>query len=171
MCSVKGWDNQALFLWYWYDILTVTVNSERYVAMLHDFYIPYLRGNEWDIRHVRFQKDVATTHTARVSMNVIRETFAGRLISRNGDILGHPAQLKLALATSSLLSEVQIVQSQSTRYYGIKRGHTTWNGAILVTMLTNVTRNFNDRLQECVNIEERHLARIMSIISCCLYYQ
>ena len=65
---------------------TVKINSERYVAMLQNFFIPYLEENECDTLRVWFQQDEATAHTVRVSMNVIRETFAGRLISRNGHI-------------------------------------------------------------------------------------
>ena len=61
--------------------------EERYVVILQNFYIPYLEENEWDIPHVWFQQHGATAHTARVSMNVVRETLAGRLISRKGDIV------------------------------------------------------------------------------------
>ena len=46
------------------------------------FFISYLEENEWDVSNVWFQQDGAT---ARVSMNVVRETFAERLISKNGD--------------------------------------------------------------------------------------
>ena len=52
-----------------------TVTSERYVTMLQKFFIPY--ENEWVIPNIWFQQDGATTHTARISMNVILETFGG----------------------------------------------------------------------------------------------
>ena len=66
--------------------MSVTVNAERYVAMLQEFFLPYMQENESDIQNVWFQQDGATAHTANVSMTVIREAFPGCLISRNGDI-------------------------------------------------------------------------------------
>ena len=74
---VKGLDNQALFF---------KISVDRRWAMVQKFFIPYLKENEWNIPYVRFQQDGTTTHTARVTMNVIRKTFAGRLITRNGEI-------------------------------------------------------------------------------------
>ena len=50
------------------------------------FFIPYLEENKWDIPRVWFQQNGYTAHTARVLLNVIRETLTGRLIARNGDI-------------------------------------------------------------------------------------
>jgi hypothetical protein len=64
---------------------TVTVNAERYTAMLETF----LR-NELNLRQLNslwFQQDGATTtDSARISITVLRELFPGRLISRFGDI-------------------------------------------------------------------------------------
>ena len=60
----------------------VTVNSERYVAMLQDYFIPHLKENEFDISNIWFQQDGATAHTAGASMNVVCEAFLGRLISK-----------------------------------------------------------------------------------------
>ena len=79
----------------------VTVNSERYVAMLQDYFIPHLEENEFDIPNIWFQQDGATAHTAGASMNVVREAFPGRLISRNGDISWPPRSPISAPATSS----------------------------------------------------------------------
>ena len=109
---------------------TVTVNSEQYVVMLQDFFIAYLEEDEWNIPHVWFQLDGATAHTARVSMNVIRKTFAGRLISRNGDI---PWQLRLSDLSPCIfflwgyLHKFQSVPRQTTHYSRIKRVRTMWN--------------------------------------------
>jgi hypothetical protein len=40
---------------------------------------------------VWFQQDGATSHTARISMQTVREMFPGRVISRNGDIAWPPS--------------------------------------------------------------------------------
>ena len=68
----------------------VTVNSERCVAMLQDYFMPHLEENEFDIPNIWFQQDGATACTVGASMNVVREAFPGRLIYRNGDIVRPP---------------------------------------------------------------------------------
>lgn len=52
-----------------------TVNSERYVNMIDNFFLPTLR--EIDIR-IWFQQDGATAHTARNAIRVLRENWAQR---------------------------------------------------------------------------------------------
>lgn len=72
-----------------------TVNSERYVAMLQDFFLPYLEENEIDTKIIWFQQDGATAHAARISTDLLRTNFPGRLVSQNGEILWPPRCLKL----------------------------------------------------------------------------
>jgi hypothetical protein len=55
--------------------VAVTVNSERYLRMLQDFFIPQLRMLNVDMDHVWFQQDGATAHTAKICMNFLRQTF------------------------------------------------------------------------------------------------
>ncbi|QQP34944.1 Transposable element Tc3 transposase, partial [Caligus rogercresseyi] len=64
--------------------VTVTVNSERYVNMLEEFFLP--RINELDQGDIWFQQVGATAHTSRASMAVLREQFPERLISIRGDL-------------------------------------------------------------------------------------
>jgi hypothetical protein len=63
---------------------TVTVTSHRYVEMLCNFLEPRL--NELGNASLWFQQDGATAHTARASMEVLREIFPGHFISLCGDI-------------------------------------------------------------------------------------
>ena len=60
----------------------VTVNGERYRAMLEDYLWPEL--DELDINDMWFQKDGATSHTALVTIDVLKGKFGERVISRNG---------------------------------------------------------------------------------------
>ena len=142
---------------------TVTVNAERYVAILQDFFIPYLEENEWDIPHVWFQQDGATAHTARVSMNVISETFAGRVISRNGDIPWPPRSPDLSpcdfFLWGYLKSKVYLGKPRTIPE--LKEAIQREIAAIPDTMLENVMKNFNDCLQECINVKGRHLPGII----------
>jgi hypothetical protein len=64
----------------------VTVTSERCVAILRNLCEPELQGRGIDLPSVCFQQDEATTHTARASMNVLREMLPQH-ISRGGDVL------------------------------------------------------------------------------------
>ena len=64
--------------------VTVKVNSDRYVNMLEEFFLP--RIDELDLGDIWFQQDGATAHTSRASMAVLREHFPERLISIRGDL-------------------------------------------------------------------------------------
>ncbi|GFU72696.1 putative DD41D transposase [Trichonephila clavipes] len=58
----------------------VTVNGDRYRAMITNFFIPEL--NNHDVRELWSQQDGATCHTARTTIDLLKDTFGGRLISR-----------------------------------------------------------------------------------------
>jgi len=63
----------------------VTVNADRYMEMLQNFFTPQLARfpvNE----NTLFQQDGATSHTARMSMNAVNALFPNRVVSMNGDI-------------------------------------------------------------------------------------
>jgi len=64
----------------------VTVTSERYVTMLHNFCEPELSRRRIDLSSVWFQQDGATAHIARASMSVLWEMFPQHVISRGGDV-------------------------------------------------------------------------------------
>ncbi|GFX45765.1 DDE_3 domain-containing protein [Trichonephila clavipes] len=62
----------------------VTVNGDRYRAMITNFFIPEL--NNHDVQELWFQKDGATCHTARATIDLLKDTFGDRLISRFGPV-------------------------------------------------------------------------------------
>ncbi|GFX40929.1 putative DD41D transposase [Trichonephila clavipes] len=62
----------------------VTVNGDRYRAMITNFFIPEL--NNHDVQELWFQQDGSTCHTARATINLLKETFGDRLISRFGPV-------------------------------------------------------------------------------------
>lgn len=62
----------------------VTVNSGRYVDMLHNFLTPEINRCGINQQTMWFQQDGATAHTARASMAVVREMFPGNVISQRG---------------------------------------------------------------------------------------
>ncbi|GFY02451.1 transposable element Tc3 transposase [Trichonephila clavipes] len=66
----------------------VTVNGDRYRAMITNFFIPELNNN--DVQELWFQQDGATCHTARATIDLLKDTFGDRLISRFGPVSWPP---------------------------------------------------------------------------------
>ncbi|GFX85776.1 uncharacterized protein TNCV_2471781 [Trichonephila clavipes] len=62
----------------------VTVNGDRYRAMITNFFIPEL--NIHDVQELWFQQDGTTCHTARATIDLLKDTFGDRLISRLGPV-------------------------------------------------------------------------------------
>ncbi|GFU85983.1 DUF4817 domain-containing protein [Trichonephila clavipes] len=62
----------------------VTVNGDRYRAMITNFFIPEL--NNHDVQELWFQQDGATCHTARATIDLLKYTLGDCLISRFGPV-------------------------------------------------------------------------------------
>ncbi|GFW83399.1 uncharacterized protein TNCV_2544971 [Trichonephila clavipes] len=71
----------------------VTVNGDRYRAMITNFFIPEL--NNHDVQELWFQQDGATCHTARATIDLLKETLGDRLISRFGPVNWPPRSCDL----------------------------------------------------------------------------
>ena len=52
--------------------------------MVINFFVPQLAGI--NLSEMWFQQDGATCHTARDTINLLKETFGERIISRNGPV-------------------------------------------------------------------------------------
>ncbi|GFV57461.1 uncharacterized protein TNCV_1609061 [Trichonephila clavipes] len=62
----------------------VTVNGDQYRAMITNCFIPEL--NNHDVQDLWFQQDGATCHTARATIDLLKDTFGDCLISRFGPV-------------------------------------------------------------------------------------
>ncbi|GFX79462.1 putative transposable element [Trichonephila clavipes] len=71
----------------------VTVNGNRYRAMITNFFIPEL--NNHDVQELWFQQDGATCHIARAAIYSLKDTFGDRLISRFGPVNWPPRSCDL----------------------------------------------------------------------------
>ncbi|GFU91816.1 uncharacterized protein TNCV_3192031 [Trichonephila clavipes] len=71
----------------------VTVNGDRYRAKITNFFIPEL--NNHDVQELWFQQDGATCHTARATIDLLKDTFGDRLISRFGPVNWPPRSCDL----------------------------------------------------------------------------
>ncbi|GFX48899.1 putative transposable element [Trichonephila clavipes] len=68
-------------------------NGDRYRAMITNFFIPEL--NNHDVQELWFQQDGATCHTARATIDLLKDTFGDRLISRFGPLNWPPRSCDL----------------------------------------------------------------------------
>ncbi|GFV90105.1 putative transposable element [Trichonephila clavipes] len=71
----------------------VTVNGDRYRAMMNNFFISKL--NNHDVQELGFQQDGATCHTSRATIDLLKDTFGDRLISRFGPVNWPPRSCDL----------------------------------------------------------------------------
>ncbi|GFV47039.1 DDE_3 domain-containing protein [Trichonephila clavipes] len=71
----------------------VTVNGDRYRAIITNFFIPEL--NNHDVQELWFQQYGATCHTARATIDLLKDTFGDRLISRFGPVNWPPRSCDL----------------------------------------------------------------------------
>jgi len=62
----------------------VTVNGDRYRAMLNEFL--FTKFEEEDTNDIWFQQDGAPCHTVNVTIDLLRTVFENRIISRNADV-------------------------------------------------------------------------------------
>lgn len=147
------------------DGVTVTVNSERYVAMLQNYLQPRMEEiieNE-GLGVVWFQQDGATPHTARISLNILRQMFPGRLVSLRGD-LGWPARSPdLSICDFFLWGHLKerVFKSRPNTLPQLRERIIEEVNAIPRDMCEHAVRNFRERLQQCVAANGRHLADII----------
>ncbi|GFU25060.1 putative transposable element [Trichonephila clavipes] len=71
----------------------VTVNGDRYRDMINNFFIPEL--NNHDVQELWFQQDGTTCHTARATIDLLKDTLGDRLISRFGPVNWPPRSCDL----------------------------------------------------------------------------
>lgn len=60
------------------------MNGNRYRTMITDYFWPELE--DMDLTNMWFQHDGATSHTAHVTIDLLKSNFDERVISRNGPV-------------------------------------------------------------------------------------
>ena len=67
------------------QVEAVTVNCDRYRAMLNEFL--FTKIEERDTGNIWFQQDGAACHTAEATLDVLPSIFEDRIISRRADVI------------------------------------------------------------------------------------
>lgn len=147
---------------------TVTVTSDRYVAMLRDFFQPRLAEfkkeiDEEGLDEVWFQQDGATAHTATRSMALVRELFPARAISRRGDINWPPRSPDLAPCDFFLWGHLkaEVYKHRPKNLEELKAAIIQEIAAIPREMTERAMRSFRFRLQACITNEGRHMPEVV----------
>lgn len=139
------------------DGATVTVNSQRYTHMINNFLAPRL--NALQIDQVWFQQDGATSHTAQISLQVLRQMFPGRLISSRGDVPWPARSPDLAPCDFFLWGHLkaEVFKHRPRTLPDLRNAIQEEIGLIPQEMLVRVMQNFRSRIQQCIDSEGHHL--------------
>jgi hypothetical protein len=144
----------------------VTVTSQRYVEMLRNFLEPRL--NELGNASLWFQQDGVAAHTARASMEVLRENFPRRLISLRGDIPWPARSPDLSPRHFFLWGylKAEVFKRRARTTDELKDAVRHKIRAIPEAMTRRGLRNFRVRLPECTASEGNHLDDIIFKTKC-----
>jgi hypothetical protein len=144
------------------DNTSVIVTSARYIEMLNAFLLRELRRRNVNMQKIWFQQDSATAHTARPSMEVVRDMFPQHVISGSGDIHWSPRSPDLSISDYFFLGLPQIkgVHKQTSQHPGTERVHLEITN-LEEEMLGRAMENFKERLQECIQKDGHHLTDVI----------
>lgn len=136
---------------------TVSVNAVRYREMITTFFLPKLQ--EMNIGDVWFQQDGATAHTARCSIELLRENFPNRLISLRGDLPWPARSPDLAPCDFFLWGYLKSVvyNDRPRTLVHLKDNIRKAIADIPIDMLERVHQNFKNRIAQCIDNGGRHL--------------
>jgi hypothetical protein len=140
---------------------SVTVNGERYRAMITNFLWPELDG--MDVDDLWFQQDGATCHTAHATMALLSEKFPGRIISRNSEVNWPPRSCDLTPLDFFLWGflKSKVYANKPTTIQQLKDAITHHIGLIEEQMCRSVIDNLDKRLEVCRRSQGQHLADIL----------
>lgn len=142
---------------------TVTVNTDRYLTMLREFFLPQLRRRRINLNTVWFQQDGATCHTSRAAMEFLRQTFPGRLISLRGDVEWPPRSPDLSPCDYFLWGylKARVYINKPRTLEALSETITQEIRAVPRAMLQRSMDNFSQRLQECMDKNGQHLTDVI----------
>ena len=144
---------------------SVTVNSERYFAMLETFLEPKLEelSEEINLGDIWFQQDGATAHTAQIAMAKLRQMFPSRLVSRWGDVEWPPRSPDLSICDFFLWGYLKekVFKHRPRNLEELKMHIRDEIAAIPPEMCRRAAENFRHRLQMCIDTAGHHLPDVI----------
>lgn len=158
-CAISG---NGIIGPYFYD-RGETVNSQRYCAMLDNFFIPALHRHASYNNRTHFQQDGATAHTSRDSMAKLRSLFPRKLISRFGDIAWPPRSPDLTPCDFFLWGYLKsrVYSNSPSTIKALQENIRREIAAISPELCKRVFVNMKERLEECLRLEGRQLSGVI----------
>lgn len=143
--------------------MTVTVTSERYVEMLNNFLPTELQRLGVHDKDLWYQQDGATSHTARISLAVLRQMFPNRVISRNGDIAWPPRSPDLTPPDFFLWGYLKskVFTNKPHTLLELKENIRREITAIDVHILQRVMDSMKKRITDCIQNGGGHLSNVI----------
>ena len=130
----------------------VTVNGDRYRAMLNEFLFKEIE--EEDISNIWFQRDGATGHTAEATtLDVWRHVFEDLIISRRTDVCGHLG--------AAIWHRWTILCGVPSKIDAFKDNIREAIGEIQLHTIDNVLISWTDRVGCCMASRGSHLNEII----------
>lgn len=128
----------------------LSVDSRHYANMLTTFLEPVLDRRGIKLVATLFQWDEPTAHTARASMNTLREMFGNRLISHRVDIQWPPRSRDLNACDYFLWRYLKgkVYQNRPSNTADLKRNIRTEVVAVSPDVLQRALQGFPSQLQQ-----------------------
>lgn len=129
--------------------------------MINNFLWP--QTTDIDLRNMWFQQDGATCHTARETLDLLRVHFAGKIISKNGDVNWPARSCDLTpldfflwgyVKSKAYRNNPQTIQDLKDEIRRIIR-------EITPEMCSDVIKNFAKRVESCQRSRGSHLLDIV----------
>lgn len=139
----------------------ITVNGDRYGDMLREYFIPLV--DSLDLVEPFFQQDGATCHTTRPNMEVLKNRFPGKLISRFGDIEWPARSPDLSPLDFFLWGYLKgkVYRNKPQSVDELKNAIRTEISLIGQDVLQKVMENMLKRAESCVASGGRHMKDIV----------
>ena len=138
----------------------VTVNGERYRAILEDYLWPEM--DEIDINDLWFEQDVATSHTGRVTIDLLKGKFGERVISRNGPVARPPRSCDLTPLDFFLWGHIKslVYANKSETLDDLKDNIQREISKVPVEMCARVVENWVQKIDRCKRARGGHITDI-----------
>ena len=132
-------------------------NGERYRAMLEDYLWPEL--NELDMNDMWFQQDGATSHTARITIDLLKGEFGERVISRNGPVKWPPRSCDLTPLDFFLRDHIKslVYANKPATLDDLKDNIQRGISNVPVEMCARVVENWVQRIDLCKRARGGHM--------------
>lgn len=143
----------------------VTVNGERYRAMITDYLWPIFEDMNLD--NIWFQQDGAPCHTSHATIDLLRGKFENRVISRFGDVHWPPRSCDLTPLDYYLWGAVKdkCYANHPATIEALKDEIGAAIDQIELHTIENVLQNWVDRMGYCKASRGSHLNEVVSIIN------